>query len=121
MPSLKETTGPVLAKVKYHQKEMDVDFQNSWDRPGICFREVEPVRDRILQTMAVFFLAMVLQPDVPLHQALGGDLDEVARSADLETGPVLQLRACRQLNLGSCHFGFPNSARKNMSRLLHLP
>jgi hypothetical protein len=35
--SLKEIIGPLLAKVKYHQKERKVHFQNNWDRAGTCF------------------------------------------------------------------------------------
>jgi hypothetical protein len=37
MPSRKERTGTLLAKVKYHQKEREGYFQNSWDRPGVSF------------------------------------------------------------------------------------
>jgi hypothetical protein len=37
MASLKEITAPVLAKVKYRQKEREIHFSNSWDRPGIYF------------------------------------------------------------------------------------
>jgi hypothetical protein len=37
MSSLNDMNAPILPKIKYHQKEREVRFQNSGDPSGICF------------------------------------------------------------------------------------